>query len=222
MTKAYENITKLLRQSSDDILQLHIYKELEGVHKAVVILRDGLPQNIESFLPLARYCTRHRLSLPLIVSKDFVLNSLDSYPLEFLNIVSAEGLSVIDKEDVLGNLVFDKGDLRLQMEREFRSKWILTRQLALGTQLKPRLIRAALRQSILSLVPAFKGFFYLKDMPYPKSLKELFEQAALICQLDLGALDIWLNSKSINTDDLNRYLSLLDKLISYMDEYQVL
>jgi len=61
----------------------------------------------------------------------------------------------------------------------------------------------------------------LGNQPYPQSLRDLFEQAAIISNTDLLAMHRWLYEKNIEVSDAERYLDILSKLMQKMESFPV-
>ncbi len=221
MNHPYSGLLKSMDHLSEHLMQVYVYQELTGVYSAVIILDKDPDGWLTELTPLAKYVHKHKLNLPLIINKRFIQYSLDSYPLEFINIISSESVNLLLKEDLLSGLDILHSDVRLQMEREFKSKWLLTRQVLLEGKLSARNLRETLHLSIRALIPALKGFFFLSRHSYPQTMEDLFEQAALISKIDLNALNIWLKQSTIELADAERYLSLLQKLMELTETYPI-
>ncbi|HOH98784.1 MAG TPA: hypothetical protein PL188_10835 [Candidatus Cloacimonadota bacterium] len=221
MKHPYTGILATLNPIKDQILQVTIYQDLLGKFGCVIILEHDPDHLLTKLAAMVKYIRSKRLMLPLIIDRRFLKYSLDSYPLEFINIISSTRTDLMTIEDLLGDLKFEPADVRLQMEREFKSKWLLTRQVVLEGALSPKMMRETLHLSIEALVPAFKGFFLLANHPYPQTLNDLIAQAALISKCDLGNLPIWYKEKSIHAGDIERYLGILQKLMELMETYPV-
>lgn len=210
-----------LETVQDKLLQVCVYQDILDQYGAIIIMDQDPDGWLQKLSPMARYIQKKGLILPLIVNRRFIQYSLDSYPLEFINIISSRRENLLVKEDLLANLNFAKDDVRLQMEREFKSKWLLTRQIILEGRLNTRNLRETMHLSIRSLLPALKGFFLLAGQPYPQDLQMLFEHAALISKTDLKAMYGWLKDKNIEISDVERYLNILQKIMELMETYPV-
>lgn len=221
MKHPYNGILKTLEEVQGQLLQICVYQDLLDKYGAVLIMDEDPDGWLIKLSGLARFVHKKNLMLPLIINRRFIKYSLDSYPLEFINIVSSTRENILLKEDMLANLQFDKADVRLQMERELKSKWLLTRQIILESNMKTRQLRESLNLSIASLVPCLKGFFFLVGQPYPKTLADLFEHAALITKTDIKVMHGWMQEKNIELADVERYLSLLSRLMELMETYPV-
>ncbi len=221
MNHPYTGLLKSLDSVSEHLIQVYVYQELTGQYMATVILDHDPDGWLGELAPMATYVRKHKLPLPLIINRQFIQFSLDSYPLEFINISSSQSVNLLLKEDLLSELDIIPADVRLQMEREFKSKWLHTRQMLLEGKLSTRNLRETLHLSIRSLIPALKGFFFLVKQPYPQTLKDLFAQAALISEIDLNALERWLGQSHFELADAERYLAILGKLMKLMESYPV-
>jgi hypothetical protein len=221
MNHPYTGLLTTLEQLSEHLIQVYVYQDLIGQYSAVVILDEDPDGWLVQLAPMAKYVHKHKLNLPLIINKRFIEYSLDSYPLEFINMISSNNVNLLLKQDLLEKLKFEPADVRLQMEREFKSKWLLTRQVLLEGKMNTRNLRETMHLSISALIPVLKGFFFLAKQPYPQSLDDLFEQAAMISKIDLGALNIWLKQSNLEIADAQRYLTILHKLMELMETYPV-
>lgn len=221
MNHPYTNLLSNLDQLSEHLIQVYVYQDLMNKYFAVIILDEDPPGWLRLLSPVAKYIQKQKLNLPLIINKRFIEYSLDSYPLEFINISSSPSVNLLLKENLLEKLKFEPADVRLQMEREFKSKWLLTRQVLLEGKLNSRNLRDTMHLSISSLIPALKGFFFLANHPYPQNLQELFVQAGLISKIDINAMAIWLKQNSLELHDAERYLTILYQLMELMETFPV-
>ena len=60
------------------------------------------------------------ISTPLFIARGYIQQSLDTFPLEFLNISSSYQL--VFGDDILENIEFKAEDVRTQCERELKGK----------------------------------------------------------------------------------------------------
>ncbi len=109
--------------------------------------------------------TLHKLKgtkeIPLLLTKEELLDGADVFPIEFLNIKQHH--TMLDGEDLLKDLVISKKHLRHQLEFEFRSKLLHIRGEYLGFKGKD-LERLALA-AVPVLAPIVGSLLYLKDLP---------------------------------------------------------
>jgi hypothetical protein len=124
---------------------------------------------------------RKKISPPLLISPEMVRRSLDSYPLEFLSMQAR--YRVLQGDDFLRGLTFEKEYVRLQCEREVKSKLLLMRRLFLESEGSPKRLQHLVARGLPSLVAIFRGMLYLKDGPWQVHGDELYDQCAALLGL---------------------------------------
>jgi hypothetical protein len=169
----------------ENVLQIAMYELQKEKGRLLVVVEDpSLPKLVE-LSPIIKKMMKKELHAPLIISKFFIETSLDSFPLEFLHIQSAyENLYV--KSELIEGLKFNKSEVRLQMEREVKSKMLLTRITALENLDQSKNLYHLLDASVHALIPVMKGFLFLADKKIPFSYHELFENCEVLLQEDLS------------------------------------
>jgi len=184
------------------------------------------PDNfLSTFHPLTKIVEKQKLNVPLIVSRKFIQSSLDSYPLEFLDI-QTDYTNLYNLEDVLATLQFDKNDVRLQIERELKSKWLLTRLSAIQYKRKNSHLFKVLQESFNSLIPVFKGFCYLSGVNSPKEMEKLLANLEEILQADLKVFRYLAGQKKAPSEILvnnlfNDYIRLLNLCSDKIDGWKL-
>ncbi|PKN72808.1 MAG: hypothetical protein CVU50_05655 [Candidatus Cloacimonetes bacterium HGW-Cloacimonetes-3] len=216
MKHDYSSVMKSLQGLSADLLQVATYEN--PAPRCVIILEKDPPYLLESLETLRDYCHKHHLPFPLLINRQFVLSSLDSYPLEFLDIVSSGYQNLLAKEDLLSDLKFATADLRLQMERELKSKWLYTRLAVLEQKQKPRALAETLTMSINAIVPVLKGFCYLGERVIPNNLSDLSAQVAEVTKLNLSLLNSWVQLDKADIYIIKNYLEILHSLTVALDK----
>lgn len=214
--KTYNDLMPLLKPYEQQLLQVISYADAFGEQQCVIIFDKEPESFISAFAPIRKHLRHKKLPLPLIIDKDFVQSSLDSYPLEFLD-MSSQYHNLFNREDVLAGLHFDKEDVRLQTERELKSKLLLTRMAVLDNPAHNRHISNVVHQSIRAIIPALKGILFLSGKGIPNNLPELSQSVAQTTGIDLGLLEVLINRKKLTLDELSSYLNLLRKLLATVD-----
>ncbi|PKN80649.1 MAG: hypothetical protein CVU48_01085 [Candidatus Cloacimonetes bacterium HGW-Cloacimonetes-1] len=222
MKDQWTKIPELLTAVSDHLLQIAIYDLHSGAEKCIVILEEDPKDFFGSMEPVLNYTRKAKLPLPLIVNREFISYSLDSYPLEFINI-SSDYENIFCKEDILNNLSFENRDVRLQIEREIKSKWLLTRMAVLENIKDIKGVHRILRMSVEAIIPALKGFCYLKGVAIPKDLNQLFDLVNELTEFDTNPIR---QIYSISRNEINKglvysYLDNLDSIAKIMETWQL-
>ncbi len=179
----WTQLADAVKEIYPNIIQILSY----GKNRWMVIFETE-PDNFLTFCePLVHLCKKHRVNIPLIMSRYFFATSQDSYPLEFLNICTSY-TDLYSRENLLDGLSLKKRDIRLQIERELKSKLLLTRLLALESKSARGRFYKLLKESFQSLLPSFKGFLYLGGSPVPKNDEALLNDLEDIFHNDIKVI----------------------------------
>ncbi len=218
MKLIWKQITEACRDFDSHLLQIAVYDLHTPLEKCVIVLDSDPQPFFEKLAPVSLFCKKHKLPLPLIITRDFIRYSLDSYPLEFINIAS-DYINVFDKEDLLKALVYDMRDVRLQMEREFKSKWLHTRLAILENAQNPKAVHAVIHRSLDAILPILKGLFFLNNKDLPKVPEEIFQLSNEMTDFDITILKRVdeVNAKELNPAMISEYLDVLEKLTNMME-----
>jgi hypothetical protein len=151
----------------------------------IVLSEEGIGdlKKVHDVLPGWR---KRHVAIPLIMTKAFILSSLDSYPIEFLNM--KRHYVPVFGEDVLKGLTFNRSSLRLQAERELKGKILLLRARYLGTEGKDDRIRDLVVESITAFISIFNALLYLKGMDIPKGRSEVVRAVSGTFSVNADAL----------------------------------
>jgi len=130
----------------------------------IVLSEEGIDTLERSFKVVSKWRNRN-VSIPLFLTKDYVESSLDSFPVEFLNMKM--NYTLVFGQDVLSDLSFDKGHLRVQCERELKAKLLQLRQGYLDTSQAARNMQSLVSRSIPAFIAVFRALLHLKDIEVP-------------------------------------------------------
>jgi hypothetical protein len=122
-------------------------------------------ERLNDSMDLTAKWEKRRVPVPLFLSEDYIKSSLDAFPLEFFNIRLA--YSVVYGQDVLKDLNIEKGNLRLQCERELKAKLLLLRRSFLQANGEVRLLTGLVKQSFSAFISIFNALLYLKGDEIP-------------------------------------------------------
>lgn len=192
------------------------------INLLIVLTDHGIGQLRKAIDPVGRW-RKHNVATPLFMTKAYLDASLDSYPVEFLNM--KQNHRTIFGEDVLAELAFDPKYLRLQIERELKGKLLHLRSGFLETEGIPKRVRGLIGVSINAFVAAFKALLYLKSQDVPGSRRDVIEAAAKLLKLNP---DVFLKCNDIKeeTDRFTRaevqaifddYLKAVSDLCLFVD-----
>ncbi len=172
----------------DSVLQVAIYNtELSDKGNLVVILSDDSIKHLVKAHSVASAVVHMGMEPPLVVSDKYIANSLDSFPLEFHNI-KTDYINLVSKKDILRDLEFEKSYIRLEMERELKSKNLLIKMAILDHYGKNKVLKNLIKVSVHSIEPIIKGLLFLFDEDIPLNHKDLMNKADDVTDFDISSL----------------------------------
>lgn len=116
---------------------------------------------------------KRRFDRPLFMDRDYITRSLDSFPIEFLNMKGC--YRVLHGEDVLAGLEIRSEDVRLQVERELKGKRLHLVEEWLDARTEPKRLKELLGVSLQDFGAAFRAMIHLREREIPRNREALFE-----------------------------------------------
>jgi predicted nucleotidyltransferase len=142
----------------------------------LIVLTEGVMGRLREAFPLMRKWRKRRVNIPLFLTEEYITSSLDSFPVEFLNL--RESHVLVFGKDVLKELSFDKKSIRLQCERELKGKLLLLREAYLDSEGKTRNLGQVSSASLTAFLSLFRALLFLRDREIPRHNDELIRTAA--------------------------------------------
>ena len=192
----------------------------------LVILTDTGIDHLDRAFGIVSSWSKRRVAIPLFMTKSMILQSLDCYPVEFLN-MQLHYVPVYG-EDVLRGLAFDRSNLRLQLERELKGKLLHLRTGFLETQGKDKALARLIAVSLTAFLSLFTALLYLKGIAAPRDRRELIRETAVAAGLDGNifekCLDIRENTRNPRGAEalalFKSYLREVGKLCDIIDKLE--
>ncbi|MCX5850142.1 MAG: hypothetical protein NTW65_11935 [Deltaproteobacteria bacterium] len=214
-----------------DLISLILYGSAAGgsyvkgksdINLLVVVTPEGI-KRLEDSLSTVKHWRKCRVSVPLIMTKAFMENSLDCYPIEFLNMKKSHIL--IYGEDVLEQLNFKPEDLRLQIEKELKGKLILLRQGYLETEGNTKQLKQLVSRSFTAFISIFNALLYLKQKLAPQKRRDIIKEVAKLFAVDaevfLSCADIKEGVDKLSGEEVadvfKKYLHEVEKICNIVD-----
>lgn len=148
----------------------------------LIVLTPAGIGNLRAAIELTEKWRRQNVAVPLVLTRAYIDNSLDTFPIEFLSM--REHHKVVFGEDPLGSLHISKANLRLQIEREIKGKLLHLRESLLAEGFSRDRLLALLRQTLPAFNPLFEALLYLRDEPIPSQRREVFARVAELARID--------------------------------------
>jgi len=128
------------------------------IHSVIVLQQMDL-DFLKLLAPLGKKYGKKGIAAPLIMTPDYISNSLDVFPIEFLDLKLLH--HTIHGEDLLQNLEIGMDDLRQQCERELKSRLIALRQDYLSAAGDRKILAAGFNHAFSRYLPLFRGVIQL-------------------------------------------------------------
>lgn len=126
------------------------------------------------------------IAAPLVMTPGFILASLDTFPLELIEIQQRR--LVLFGADYFASLEFKPEHVRLQCERELKSLVMGIRQGLVASTGRDKALSAIAAQAGGSLARTLRGLLWLKDFKEPKPAAELAKEVAKIADRPLAGI----------------------------------
>lgn len=181
----FDEITKDFKAIfKDGLLSIMLYGSATGsefnpgksdVNFCIILSEEAIDLLDRALETVSRWRKRN-VATPLFMTQSYIESSLDSYPLEFLNIKKSYVL--VYGKDIFKDIVLETHYLRLQCEREIKGKLLLLREGFLETGGKQKRIKELIKASIIAFVSIFNGILYLKGIEIPSTKREVIHSIA--------------------------------------------
>lgn len=170
---------------------------------------------------------KHPFIDPLFLSRGQIEGSLDSFPIEWVEI--QERHLRLEGDDVFTTLQVPRTYLRLQCEHELRGKHIQLRQNYLLHRTDGPALARMLRASASGFATLFRTLLRLRGEPVPAEPARIIQRVAELYQLDAqGLLSAHLfrySTRRYKADEVlllyHRFLAEVERLIGTLDEMRV-
>ncbi len=172
---------------------------------SVVVLKEMDFAFVEFLAPLGKKYRKKGIAAPLIMTPEYISSSLDVFPIEFYNFRLIH--KTVAGEDILADLDVDPGDLRLQCEREVKTKLIRLRQGYISSLGDKRLLTEGLAESIAGYIPLFRAVIHLLGKVPPAGKRDVIVTLQQATSIETGIFEkiLLLRRKeiSLSADELN-------------------
>jgi len=181
---------EVVRAHEANIHSIHIvgsavmpdYNEKISDINSVIVLHKMDLKFLEFLAPLGRKYGKKRIAAPLIMTPEYIADSLDSFPVEFLDFMFIH--STVYGEDILRSLVIDNHNLRIQCEREIKTKLIALRQGYISALGQKKELSALLVRSITGSMALLRALIVLMGSVPPLPRLEVIRSFGAAAEID--------------------------------------
>ncbi len=190
----------------------------------LIVIKDNSPSELAKCQKRLAKWYKRNVAIPLFLTEDYIQASLDTFPIEFLEMSSAYKL--VWGKDVLSGLKFSQTNLRLQCERELKGKLLHLRHAFLASGGKVKNLPALLSSSIAAFAPIFRALLYTSGTEAPRKRADLVKQLCQSFQLDFSLFETLLQiarkeKKASGAEAeylFDKYVEEIDKLSQAVDQ----
>jgi predicted nucleotidyltransferase len=138
---------------------------------SVFVLHEMDLDFLDLLAPLGKKYGKKRIAAPLIMTPRYIDESIDVFPIEFLNLKLLH--YTVCGHDVFRDLEIPKSYLRRQCERELKAKLIGLRQGYISAAGEQRILTQRLVESYAGCMPLFKAVIVLLGREAPQINREI-------------------------------------------------
>ena len=240
LEKPTEDVTKKITPYMEQMLKIHngsilsifIYgsacgadyiKGVSDINTAIIFKELGLNE-LKSSLHVVSKGIRQRIAAPLFLTKEHILTSEDTFPIEFSQMKETHIL--IYGEDIFKDLVIEPKYIRFICEQQLKGKLIRIRQAYLEIGLRKKGLEALIKESLGSLFPVFCGLLMFKGIKPKQDKQECLKALSGEFDIDAGVFQEILedrkNDEKIGGQDIEafffRYIEQIEKLAMIADK----
>ncbi|MFC2075880.1 hypothetical protein ACFLT7_02230 [candidate division KSB1 bacterium] len=184
-------LTGIIEARSDDFQSIYVVGSAATLEfspdrsdfNTLFVLKEFSIDFLDFLAPMGKKFGRKRIQAPTIMTAEYINNSLDVYPVEFLQYKRVNRL--VFGEDVLKDIEIKPADLRLQIERELKGRLIGLRQGYIASMGRRPFIRELLIDSIPGLIPLLSGLLFLLDKEIPELKLDTIRAVSESLEIDL-------------------------------------
>jgi hypothetical protein len=173
-----------------NVHSIHVYGSAAGVNyhhgisdiNIAVIFKSLDFSILRQCLGLVKWGHQRKIATPLFLTRDYLLYSLDVFPIEFSEI--KEQHKVIFGEDIFKDLDIPLKDVRLLCEQQIKGKLLHLRQAYLDIGPNPSVLKNLLTSVLTDLFPVFRQMIILKGDKPVEAKEQLLGQLARIFSVD--------------------------------------
>ncbi len=223
---------QMLKAHNGSIISIFIYgsacgadyiKGVSDINSAIIFKELGLNE-LKGSLHIINKGIRQKIVAPLFLTKEHILTSGDTFPIEFSQM--KENHILIYGEDILEDLAIEPNHIRFICEQQLKGKLIRIRQAYLEIGLRKRGLEALIKESLGSLFPVFRGLLMLKGITLKQDkqeiLKVLSETFGIDTEVFKAILEDRRNNEKIGGQDIEiflaRYIEQIEKLAVIADK----
>ncbi len=193
-------------------------------YNVLVVMKRVEAEDLQALIALCSDWGRDGNHAPLLFARETLLRSADVFPVEFSDIKQTHKL--LYGEDPFAGMVIEPALLRLELERELKSKLILLRENYLVTKGSPSKVDRLMVSSVSAFLTLFKAALRLYGEVPPAKKIEAVPKLSKYIKFDEEIFDIvWKLKESGKRPDIassqifGRYLTAIQGVTEVVDQW---
>ncbi|WP_457574630.1 hypothetical protein [Desulfolithobacter sp.] len=154
---------------------------------SVCVFREISTALLDFLVTLGKKYRGRRIGAPVLMTPEYIQRSLDVFPIEFLNFQVIH--LTVTGDDIFQTIVLRDRDLRLQCEREIKSKVLWLHQSYLQALGDSGLLAGQLAKSISGYFPLLRALLRLCGLKIPLSNQEVLTSLKKIVSQDTSIFE---------------------------------
>lgn len=195
-------VEEMLKEHGSNVHSFHIvgsavipdYNEKLSDINSVAVLHNMDLKFISFLAPLGRKYGKKHIAAPLVMTPEYIHQSLDVFPIEFLDFKLIH--KTVYGHDLLTVLHISMHNLRQQCEREIKTKLINLRQGYISSLGKKEHLATVLVRSITGSMALFRSVIFLLGKEPPVSRAEVIKTLGATTEIDTGIFERMLMLKA--------------------------
>jgi predicted nucleotidyltransferase len=180
----------ILKTSAPQIHSLYLvggaltpdYQEDSKIDSVIVLQKMDLAF-LDILAPLGKEYGKKGIAAPLIMDPVYIRNSVDVFPLEFLNFKLLH--YPLYGEDLFAGLEINKQELRYQCERELKGKLIWLHRIYVSAMGDRKILAGDIVRHFDGYLPLFRGILHLLGQEPASGLKEALAQMRSLTGMEI-------------------------------------
>ena len=225
-------LDEILSKYKEEIHSIHItgssitddYNPKISDVNSIFVFKEMDLKFLEAVALLGKKYGRNRVAAPLFMTPEYIKNSVDVFPVEFLNYRLIH--ATVFGDDILQNIEINKMDLRRQCERELKVKLIWLRQGYISSLGNRKILSEGFVKSITEYIPLLRGIIVLLGKEPPIRQAEVITTLAGASGINTDVFTSVLREKrektKLSIEELNKifeaYYAATEKLGKIVDE----
>ena len=193
-------------------------------HNVLVVMRRVEAEDLQALTALCSDWAGNGNHAPLLFARDTLLRSADVFPVEFSDIKQTHKL--LYGEDPFAGMEIDPALLRLELERELKSKLIILRENYLVTKGAPAKVDRLMAASVSAFLTLFKAALRLYGETPPAKKLEAVPRLSKHIKFDEEIFAVvWKLKESGKRPDMassqvfSRYLTAIQNVTEAVDQW---